>query len=59
MHSHSTSNGSGIKSVAKIILQYPLRYEADYFFGCSLKAGEWLFGKKLYKVIGISQLKML
>ena len=47
VHSHSTSNGSGIKSVAKIILQYPLRYEADYFFGCSLKAGEWLFGKKI------------
>lgn len=47
IHSHSTSNGSGIKSVAKIILQYPLRYEADYFFGCSLKAGEWLFGKKI------------
>ena len=47
VHSHSTSNGSGIKSVAKAILQYPLRYEADYFFGCSLKAGEWLFGKKI------------
>lgn len=46
-HSHSTSNGSGIKSIVKIILQYPLRYEADYFFGCSLKAGEWLFGKKI------------
>ena len=46
-HSHSTSNGSGIKSIVKIILQYPLRYEADYFFGCSLKAGEWLFGKRI------------
>lgn len=49
VHSHSTSNGSGIKSVAKAILQYPLRYEADYFFGCSLKAGEWLFGKRIVK----------
>lgn len=47
VHSHSTSNGSGIKSVVKIILQYPLRYEADCFFGCSLKAGEWLFGKRI------------
>lgn len=47
VHSHSTSNGSGVKSIAKAILQYPLRYEADYFFGCSQKAGEWLFGKKI------------
>jgi glycosyltransferase involved in cell wall biosynthesis len=44
IHSHSTSNGSGISSIAKKIMQYPLRYQADYFFGCSKEAGEWLFG---------------
>lgn len=47
IHSHSTSNGSGIKALVKQILQYPLRFQADYFFGCSKIAGEWLFGKKV------------
>lgn len=46
VHSHSTSNGSGLTSLAKRALQYPLRFQADYFFGCSLEAGQWLFGKK-------------
>lgn len=47
IHSHSTSNGKGIKAIAKKIMQYPLRWQADYFFGCSRKSGEWLFGKKV------------
>lgn len=47
IHSHSTSNGRGVKAAIKKILQYPLRYQADYFFSCSVKAGEWLFGKKI------------
>jgi len=47
IHSHSTSNGSGFSSLIKKILQYPLRYQADYFMGCSKEAGEWLFGKKI------------
>ena len=47
IHSHSNSNGSGFKAVCKNILQYPLRYEADYFMACSRDAGEWLFGKKI------------
>lgn len=46
-HSHSTSNGSGLTSIGKMILQYPLRFQADYFFGCSKESGEWLFGKKV------------
>lgn len=46
IHSHSTSNGSGINSVVKKIMQYPLRYSADRFLACSQIAGEWLFGKK-------------
>ena len=49
IHSHSTSNGSGISSLVKMILQYPLRFQADYFFGCSHEAGEWLFGRKIVK----------
>ena len=47
IHSHSTSNGSGISAVVKAVMQYPLRRQADYFFGCSKKSGEWLFGKKI------------
>jgi len=45
-HSHSTSSGSGIKSVVKNILQFPIRYIADYFFACSKEAGLWLYGRK-------------
>lgn len=47
IHSHSTSNGKGASSLVKACLQYPLRFEADYFFSCSKKAGEWLFGKNV------------
>ncbi len=47
IHSHNTSNGKGIASVAKNLLQYPLRYQADYYFGCSREAGQWLFGDRI------------
>lgn len=49
IHSHNTSNGRGIKSLAKQLLQYPLRNQADYLIGCSLQAGKWLFGKDVEK----------
>lgn len=45
IHSHSTSNGKGIKAIMKCLLQYPLRWQADYLFACSDEAGKWLFGK--------------
>lgn len=45
-HSHSTSNGKGISAAVKDVMQLPIRWQADYFFGCSKEAGEWLFGKK-------------
>ena len=48
-HSHSTSSGKGISAVIKNMMQLPIRYEADYLFACSQKAGEWLFGKKITK----------
>lgn len=47
IHSHNTSNGKGLTSVIKCVLQYPLRFQADYFFGCSEMAGRWLFGEKI------------
>lgn len=46
-HSHSISSGTGIAASAKDILQYPIRFVADYFMGCSDEAGRWLFGKKI------------
>lgn len=48
-HSHSTSNGKGLSSVFKRVLQYPLRYQADYIMACSEIAGRWLFGKIFLK----------
>lgn len=46
IHSHSTSNGAGISSIVKRIMQFPLRYQADYLIACSTQAGCWLFGEK-------------
>lgn len=45
IHSHSTSNGSGFASAVKKVMQFPLRYIADYFFACGKDAGQWLFGR--------------
>lgn len=47
IHSHSTSNGKGLLSIVKRIMQYPLRYQADDFFACSKEAGAWLFGQRV------------
>lgn len=47
VHSHSTSNGQGLKAIAKKILQYPIRFQADYCFACSTDSGKWLFGEKI------------
>lgn len=47
IHSHNTSNGNGLMATAKRILQYPLRFQADYFMACSMEAAQWLFGKKV------------
>lgn len=45
-HSHSTSNGNGFPALVKKIMQFPIRYIADYLFACSDKAGIWLYGSK-------------
>lgn len=47
IHSHNTSNGKGLISVYKNLLQFPLRYQADFLFACSEKAGKWLYGKNI------------
>lgn len=44
-HSHSTSNGTGIGAIVKKVLQSRIKKCADYLFGCSFLANEWLYGK--------------
>lgn len=46
-HSHSTSNGKGFQALIKNLLQFPIRYTADYFFSCSDIAGKWLYGERV------------
>ena len=46
IHSHSTSNGAGVASIVKRLMQYPLRFQADYLMACSNEAGRWLYGEK-------------
>ncbi len=46
-HSHSISNGTSVVAIFKNILQFRIRYIADYFMGCSYEANRWLFGKKI------------
>lgn len=46
VHSHSTSNGNNFVGILKNIMQFPLRFQADYLFACSIASGIWLFGKK-------------
>ena len=49
-HSHSTaSRGTKIEQISKNIIQFPIRYVADYLFACSNEAGKWLFGKNVIK----------
>ena len=46
VHSHNTSSGSGLSALIKNMLQYPLRFQADYLFACSRAAGVWLYGRR-------------
>lgn len=49
-HSHSTaSRGNIIDQLVKNMMQFPIRFIADYLFACSMEAGEWLFGKSAVK----------
>lgn len=49
-HSHSTaSRGNRFEQLVKNIMQFPIRYTADYFFASSYQAGKWLFGRNAIK----------
>ncbi len=45
-HSHGVSSGYGIQGIIKDWIQKGIPEYSDYMLACSLKAGEWLFGKK-------------
>lgn len=49
IHSHNTASGSGVSAFVKTMLQYPLRYQADFLFACSEAAGKWLYGETACK----------
>ena len=46
IHSHNTSNGTGMTALVKDVLQRPLRDQADVLMACSTEAGEWLYGRR-------------
>lgn len=46
-HSHSTSNGKGIKAVVKKILQSSITTTTDYFLSCSKSSAKWLYGNDI------------
>ena len=46
-HSHSTSNGKGVKSYIKRKLQKRIVKYADYLFACSIDSAKWLYGEKM------------
>lgn len=46
-HSHSTSEGTGIEAFVKRIMELPLRKVPKYYFACSEKSGQWLFGRNI------------
>lgn len=49
-HSHSTSSrGDIFNRLVKKIMQFPIRYKADYLFACSYEAGLWLYGRQATK----------
>lgn len=45
-HSHSISNGVGIKAIIKRIIQRNIPKYADRLLACSEESAKWLFGKK-------------
>ena len=47
VHSHNYTPGRGFfRFGKKYLLQFPLRYQADYLFTCSRQARIWLYGER-------------
>lgn len=50
-HSHSTSNGTGVKAVVKDLLKGGIAKSSDLCLACSKEAGKWLFGDYPFEVV--------
>lgn len=46
-HSHSDSTNHTLEGLLYGMFSYPTRFIADYFFGCSERAGEKRYGKRI------------
>jgi glycosyltransferase involved in cell wall biosynthesis len=47
VHSHSVSDGKGIKAFLERMYEIQIPFVSDFFFACSREAGLWLFGDKI------------
>lgn len=47
VHGHCTNRPNNYKKFVKMILVPPLKYSADYYCACGIKAAKWLLGKRL------------
>lgn len=56
-HSHSTSDANLGHSFVKRMLEFPLRFQANYLMACSDEAGQWLFGKNVLKKTNYKTIK--
>lgn len=58
-HSHATKNTEkSLKALVFLLSTYPIRYIADYFWGCSRKAGIDRYGIKIVESERFHVLKM-
>lgn len=50
-HSHSTSNGTGMRSFIKNMLQRNLTKYADFCFACGKESGKWLYKDREFFIL--------
>jgi glycosyltransferase involved in cell wall biosynthesis len=50
-HSHSTSNGTGVKAAIKDLMKPGISRNSDLCLACSKEAGKWLFGNHPFEVV--------
>lgn len=54
VHSHTAGGSKSLNTLIKKILRFPIRFQADYLFSCSIKASKWMFGRKWTKSVIIN-----
>ncbi len=51
-HAHTTNKSKNIKGILKAILSIPFKYTTTINLACSSEAGNYLYGKKKFEIIG-------